>query len=276
MPTASEPKGKFILRPGLPGVYVPGAVEEDAGSVPVPPSENDEDMDDPRSPKKHRTRQVRPAEQLDVNTLRGLLADQAASINETQRAAIADAMSGLRKDLEKHRAEIKQEMAHTNSKVQSLEDSVLALQGRVQQLEAKGAESGAAAGASGDGADSDRHKFTLVYGGWERDTPRKQLLQQLGEVLDRLELRPLLDTEPFCTGPRRSVALQGFVIRERETYVGMRNRMSVVVAALSNSEAKLGDSGTKIWDSKTQRRPRGLGKEDDQGYRTPGRRLVGD
>ena len=80
-----------------------------------------------------------------------------------------------------------------------------------------------------------------------RETRRRRPLHQLGEVLHKLDLKQFTDTEAFFTGPRRSVALQSFVVRPNENYVGMRNRMSIIVAALANAEVEIGDSGTRIW-----------------------------
>ena len=57
-----------------------------------------------------------------------------------------------------------------------------------------------------------------------------------------------MDTKPFTTGPRRSLALQGFVVRQGDNYVAMRNRMASIIAEFSNSPALLGE-GSRIWAS---------------------------
>ena len=43
---------------------------------------------------------------VNVETIKTLLAEQAAQINETQRHHTADMMQGLRKDLEQHKEEL--------------------------------------------------------------------------------------------------------------------------------------------------------------------------
>ena len=73
--------------------------------------------------------------------------------------------------------------------------------------------------------------------------------------MERLELTHLLDSQAFTTGPRRSVALRGFVIRPGENYVAMRNRMSVVIAAVANTTVLLGGGNdNKLWASYSKSR----------------------
>ena len=249
MPTT----GQFILRPGQPGEYVPGQVPE---NLPLPGSDDDmktgktRTSDDRLSPKKPRVDSRGAGSSLDLETFKGLLAEQAAQINETQRHALAELMSGLRKDLETHKEEIRQEVKTAEKKVTVVESQVANLMDRVAKLEG-GAPNG---GVSVPGLD-DRHRYTLVYGGWPRESARKDILASLDAALHRLDLiKGMVDSSPFCTGPRRSLALQSFSVRPGENYVGMRSRMSVVIATIANSTVGLGDGDSKLWASYSRTR----------------------
>ena len=113
---------KIVLQVGKPGVVVPGQVLDET-TVRVPESEDDEmDRSDQRSPKKPRATLGQPV-QLDVETLRGLLAEQAASIAESQRIALTDAIGGLKQDFDLHKAEVRRELGDTAAKVQSFEEN---------------------------------------------------------------------------------------------------------------------------------------------------------
>ena len=239
--TVASEKGKWVLRVGEPGHYVPPGLP---GAVPdhmqLP---TDADEVDPRSPKKLRGGDkglVDSGVQLDVHALKTLLSEQAASITEAQRYVISEAVQGLRRDMEIHRQEIRQELQAATVSIQKVDDRVESLEARVAKLESR---------PQGQGNLEERHRFTLIYGGWAKNSARAVILKELGRAMDKLELGHLLDTPAFTTGPRRSVALQGFVIRPGENYVAMRNRMSVVIAALANSTVLLGDGSTRLWAS---------------------------
>ena len=222
---------------------LPGAVDAEAMALPV--GGDDDDMQDggqssPKKPRKHAS-----AITVDLETLKGLLADQAAQINETQRACLSQAVTGLRADFEAHRDELKRDLHGTSLRVTAVEEKMSAMQDRLAKL-----ERGDRPAAGSAGTMDDRHKFTLVYGGWPKDSARKDILQSLEQTFDRLELTSLLDTKAFTTGPRRSMALQTFLVRPDETFVSMRNRMSVVIAAIANTTIFLGPGDSnKLWAS---------------------------
>ena len=227
-----------ILRVGEPGVYVPGQLPE---QEPLPGSDGETQK---VSPKKQRTGGQSGGAVIDVETFKSLLAEQAAQINETQRLAMADMMANFRKDLDEHKSVVQQELRQTCQRAENTEKKIGDLAARVGMLES--AQGKAQMGATGQ---DDRHKFTLVFGGWPRDSARKDILKDLQTTLTRLDLKGLTDADPFTTGPRRSLALQSFVVRPNETFVGMRNRMSVIVAAISNTAVILGDGEAKLWAS---------------------------
>ena len=93
---------------------------------------------------------------------------------------------------------------HQGEAFRTLESQVKDLAARLSKVE----EQPAAAGPN--------RKHTLVFGGWRQDTKRDVVLQQLSQALAALSLKGLLDTEPFCTGARRSVALCQFRKRPEE------------------------------------------------------------
>ena len=167
---------------------------------------------------------------VDLESLKGLLAEQAAQINESQRASLAEFVQGIRREMDDHRREVRHELEARDTKVQAIEDKVEGLAGKVDKLLQGGVER-----AGGVTHDEERHKYTLVYGGFPKDTPRAELLKKLEDAMGQLDLKSLLDSPAFTTGPRRSLALQTFHIRPNETFVGMRNRMSVIIAAISNA-----------------------------------------
>ena len=51
---------------------------------------------------------------------------------------------------------------------------------------------------------TERHKFTLVFGLWPRDTARKSILDQVHSALRELQVS---QCTAFCAGPRKSMCL---------------------------------------------------------------------
>ena len=94
------------------------------------------------------------------------------------------------------------------------------------------------------GGEPDR-RFTLVFGGWARDTRKQVILQQLGAALDQLGFRELLNP-PFCTGPRRSTALAVFSARGGESEYATRRRMHSIIMGLAGNEVTIPVSGRKM------------------------------
>ena len=228
--------GKYVLKAGAPGTYIPGAVPD---ASPLPDDDMWGEGDDRSSRKKQRTGAA-----VDVETFKMLLAEQAAKINEAHRHQMADMMQGLRQDLDDHKEELRQEIKITEGKVDATERKLQELATRVTKL-----ESSDSTGRRDLVGSDERHRFTLVYGGWPRESARKDILKDIDSALGRLDLKGLIDHPAFTTGPRRSLALQTFQVRPNETYVGMRNRMSVVIAAVANTSVSIGGGEHKMWAS---------------------------
>ena len=109
-------------------------------------------------------------------------AEQAATLAETQRAAITEPVGTLRADFEQHREDQKKHQRISDERVKKLEDGMGGLAQRLEALEKGGGRAHAESPAVGD-----RHQYTLDYGGWPRETQRKVILADLEDTFKRLE-----------------------------------------------------------------------------------------
>ncbi|CAE7907718.1 unnamed protein product, partial [Symbiodinium microadriaticum] len=133
----------------------------------------------------------------------------------------------------------------TSTRIDQVDQKTDAVNARVQSLEGQLAQA-----LRGDrprgGPDVDR-RLTLLFGGWERDTRKPVILQQLSEALDQLDLKGHLDGEPFCTGPRRSTALAVFRVRDNESEHLTRKRMHEVILGLASSKVPIPPTGRRMF-----------------------------
>ena len=111
---------------------------------------------------------------VDLETLKGLYADQSAKLMENTRMAVSDMMNTVREEFDLQNRALKEEVKGTNSKMQAMDHRLQQLVGRVETLERRGPSGPAVTGAIPAAAD-DRHKYTLVYGGWPRIYPQTHL-----------------------------------------------------------------------------------------------------
>ena len=111
--------------------------------------------------------------------------------------------------------------------------------------------------ATNDKADTltDDEKRTLVVGGWLRDTKRTIIEQEFSAVFAMEDFKKLVDSEKLqIYGPRRSVGMLKFDIREGEDAEAMKKRMWEVVRFFQQAKIPLestkaeGDVKT-IWAS---------------------------
>ena len=73
-------------------------------------------------------------------------------------------------------------------------------------------------------------KRTLVVGGWLQDTNRSVIEEEAAIIFNHEEMKALIDVDRLAVyGPRRSVGMLKFVVRDGETYNNIRNRMWEVV-----------------------------------------------
>ena len=102
---------------------------------------------------------------------------------------------------------------------------------------------------------TEEEKRTLVIGGWARDTRRAVIEEEFSVVLAQEAIKSLTDAEKLLVyGPRRSVGMLRFTLREGEAFNDMRNRMWETVKAIANmkhvlaSTKELGEQRT-LWAS---------------------------
>ena len=226
----------------------------EAGAVPLP-----EDMADLKAAGKRcsdggspsPTRQRADTKvSLDIETLRGLLAEQSATLLDNVMQAQKDQMSAmaseLRQEMKSHnealRSDIRKETSSQAAVIQELKTNQQDVLARLQKL-----ENGSPGASTMEPINLERHRFTLIFGGWSKDTARNTITSQLHQALQDQNLTQCTDNPGFTTGPRRSVALMQFRIRApHEDYQGMRERMQQIVGKISRTTTIV-KGGSKLW-----------------------------
>lgn len=125
----------------------------------------------------------------------------------------------------------------------------------------KGGVTAAAESSSVERGDqlTEDEKRTLVVGGWLQDTRRSVIEEESSVVIKMEEFKDLLDSDKLAVyGPRRSVGMLKFCLREGETEASMRNRMWEVIKALSKIKYILpstrhGGEERPMWATRTAR-----------------------
>ena len=236
-------------------------VELDAAQVPVPERDTDEHMEhrsgakrappvgEAGSPSKQRAGQVT----VDIETLRGLLAEQSSALLDKvmtgQKAQLQELAGDLRKELKTKEESVRAESALHAGEIKALKAGQDALVARLDKIEAKGGTSSASMSTVMEASNSDRHRCTLVFGGWPRDCPRKTITDQVHQALRECGLASLSDNPAFCTGPRRSMCLMQFRTRTpNEDFVAMRERMGKIVTGINQNNVLL-RGGRRLWCS---------------------------
>ena len=209
----------------------------------VPESSDDEDgspkrrrHEDPVSPKK---RSPDSSGSFDWGMLRQMLQEQKADIIAASQEQTTGLLRGLDEKYEQRFLKVEQGCEGLLGKVSTMDSRLT----RVEELLRSGA--GVASASDGGSLDAKR-KFTLVFGGWNQDTQRRVIVSEVEEALDRLDLRRHLDSSPFTTGPRRSVALLYFGPRAGEPESDRKGRMHDVLQALLQAKP-VTSHGKKMW-----------------------------
>ncbi|CAE7819302.1 DHX57, partial [Symbiodinium sp. CCMP2456] len=127
------------------------------------------------------------------------------------------------------------EQKEVDLKLQQVDHTMQAMTQRMQAMEDRVAkmEGDSTAGRGSDMGDGSRRRTTLVFGGWEMDTPRQTIVAEVEEALAKLGLSKFTDTAAFTTGPRRSVALMNFALRPGESETDCRRRMHEIVSGVA-------------------------------------------
>ena len=88
-------------------------------------------------------------------------------------------------------------------------------------------------------------KKTLVLGGWLQDTKRAVIEEESAVILQMEEVKTLIDVDKLAVyGPRRSVGMLKFVVREGETMNDVKNRMWEFVKLVSRLKVQLASTRT--------------------------------
>ena len=172
-----------------------------------------------------------------LEAIQQLLSQQSATLMEAQRLTISQLEARQDQKMQKLEAKVDKHF-ETTTKVGA---DLRALEERLSRVEQRGGH--------GVSAPAEPRKLTLVFGGWPKQTRRHIVLHQLSEAVQKLDIRHLFDSEPFTTGPRRSVALCGFKVRDGETQSETRSRMLNVISTVNIARAQLVGSDRTLWCS---------------------------
>ncbi|CAE7344140.1 pol [Symbiodinium sp. CCMP2592] len=203
-----------------------------ASEIPVPADESSSPLKreaqervDGRSPKK--SAPSKEVVQVDMSQLAALLEQTGQKIMKAQHEHLEARMGALEELTGKRLASSEGRIGRLEDKFESVESRLDELTKQIQQK-----------GTTTSGKEPDR-RFTLVYGGWPRDSRRDDILQQLQKSLDKLGVWESIDYAPFTTGPRRSTALSVFAPRGCESEYEVKRRMHTVIRSLADNEIKL-------------------------------------
>ena len=184
-----------------------------------------ESTEGPGSPqRKSRPQQV----VVDLDTLRSLMAEQTQGMLEQQRVGMKDMMQQLRDEIRQGDEGVKavlQEQSKSIEELKTQKDDILQ---RLQKLEDRRGTVSNASTTEGDGS-WDRHKTTLVLGGWDRETRKALIIEDAHQTLIKQDLTKFTDFPVWTTGPRRSMCLLNFKARGGEGYSDVRERMQRVL-----------------------------------------------
>ena len=192
------------------------------------------------SPPKQRRAEGAVTEDL----LRQLLADTQAAILRAQSETLITAIDQLERKQDKRFETIEQDVRKTAATTEGLETKLIELAARVTKVEEGSTVASSEGGLAGD---QGRRKLTLVVGGFPKDSRRDVIIKRVNEVLQQQGLMPDTDESPFCTGPRRTVALLPFRVRANETTSDAKNRMHRVLAGVVNARANIVGASRPMW-----------------------------
>ncbi|CAE7889037.1 unnamed protein product, partial [Symbiodinium necroappetens] len=176
-----------------------------------------------------------------MGALRALLAEQSLGLLQAQQSQMTASLQAVEERQSTRLDKLEQAVQAQGDKHSGLEDQVKALAERLARVEAR--PQVAADPAHG----GPNRRLTLVFGGWERDTRKGLLLEQLKQALAALGPSQQLDAEAFCTGARRSVALCPFKQRPGEDHSGPRDRMLHIVQVVNSSKVTLEGAARPLW-----------------------------
>ena len=175
---------------------------------------------------------------LTYEDMKDLLAQQSASILQANREHAQSLLDALERKHGDRLDRLDAGVSRVTAGLEGLEAKVAALEKDLRSGSRWGSEESA----------QDKRRNTLVFGGWEHDTKKGRILQELQQALTGLELEEHMSDKAFTTGPRKSVALLNFPQRVGESDEDRRARMHEVVLTISQSKV-LTSAGKKLWCS---------------------------
>ena len=239
-------------------------IDLDSSKVPLP--EEGDDVDAARSrgagkragsdgPAGSPVRQRVSSVTVDVETLRALLAEQSASLIDKvmagQQAQLEAVATSIRAEVKESQGTIMEEVRAQGDQIKGVQLEQQSMMERLRKLEIGASTSGS---STAEPVNVERHKYTLVYGGWARDTPKRIIIEQLHSALKELGVAAHTDNPCFTTGPRRTMCLQQFRLRSGESFQDMRERMQAIISAVSQSTV-LVKGGGMLWAGYSKSRP---------------------
>ncbi|CAE7202627.1 unnamed protein product [Symbiodinium sp. CCMP2592] len=215
--------------------------------LPGVPEGPDQDLDESPAKKSKQVAAEGMGGALTMSSFKDMLScalrEQSDALLQAQQMQITTSLRAF-EERQTHRMERIEEHAQTQaSKVDGLESQLREMNERLAKVEAR-----PAAGGGGNAGGPDR-RSTLVFGGWAQNTRRHVLLEQLRQGLQGLQVWSLLDTEPFCTGARRSVALCSFRRRSGEAEDQPRARMMQVLQTVNTARVTIEGAVKPLWCS---------------------------
>ena len=170
-----------------------------------------------------------------------------------QKEQLASLATELRAEFRQSEEVVKKEVQLQKQSIQDMQLDNKDILARLSKLEQhQGSSSGT---STSEPISLERHRFTLIFGGWSKDTSRQTITTQLHKALQELNLASATDFPGFTTGPRRSVALMQFRIRSpQEDYQGMRDRMQMVSNGVNRSTVIV-KGGGKMWSGFSKPKP---------------------
>ena len=210
--------------------------------LPGVPDDHDLDLEERESSPAKRSKGAPASAAVTMESIRALLQEQSFSILQAQQAQISSSLKAF-EERQSVKFGVLEQAVHTQGgEVQTLQGQLRDLAARVSKIETRpGVEPGVAAGPD--------RKHTLVFGGWGQNTRRATLLHQLQQALAALRLDAHLDSDPFCTGARCSVALCQFKRRSTEESDQPRARMMEIIQVVNSSKVTLEGGERALWCS---------------------------
>ena len=212
--------------------------EDMSEDAPSPKRGREASSDEKRRRRGRAATAVEPTSVLDLGHMERLLEQHAERIMKAQRENLNGMMQLFEQQTNARIEGVEAKTDSVDKRVQAVEEKMSHMQEQLQQALRPDRPRPI--------AEHDR-RLTLVYGGWERETRKGVILQQLSEAIDQLNLRDFVDQPPFCTGPRRSTAMSNFVIRDGENEYMVRKRMHEIILGLANGAVQIPNSGKRMF-----------------------------